>query len=58
MRGGHHAECGGFCCRMQPEDNIFAVKGQKLGDPSLYAGALYGITRGVVMDLARSEVWP
>ena len=39
------AECTG--------DNIFIVKGGRLLTPPLSAGALYGITRGVVMDLAR-----
>src|SRR4029079_19599212 len=42
---GYVAECTG--------DNIFLVKGQELFTPPLSAGALYGITRGVVMDLAR-----
>jgi branched-chain amino acid aminotransferase len=44
---GFVAECTG--------DNIFITKGQNLMTPPLYAGALYGITRGVVMDLARQE---
>jgi branched-chain amino acid aminotransferase len=44
---GYVAECTG--------DNIFIVKGQNLITPPLYAGALYGITRGVVMDLAREQ---
>jgi branched-chain amino acid aminotransferase len=44
---GFVAECTG--------DNIFIVKGQDLRTPPLSAGALYGITRSVVMDLARSE---
>ncbi|MDQ6631409.1 MAG: branched-chain-amino-acid transaminase [Verrucomicrobiota bacterium] len=34
-------------------DNIFIVKENQLFTPPLSAGALYGITRGVVMDLAR-----
>jgi len=42
---GFVAECTG--------DNIFIVKGNQLFTPPLSAGALYGITRGVVMDLAR-----
>jgi len=33
-------------------DNIFIIKGGQLMTPPLSAGALYGITRGVVMDLA------
>ena len=39
---GFVAECTG--------DNIFIVKGGQLLTPPLSAGALYGITRGVVMD--------
>src|SRR3954467_3988014 len=42
---GYVSECTG--------DNIFIVKGNQLFTPPLSAGALYGITRGVVMDLAR-----
>ncbi len=42
---GFVAECTG--------DNIFIVQGNHLLTPPLWAGALYGITRGVVMDLAR-----
>jgi branched-chain amino acid aminotransferase len=42
---GFVSECTG--------DNIFIVKGNQLFTPPLSAGALYGITRGVVMDLAR-----
>ena len=42
---GYVAECTG--------DNIFIVKGDELWTPPLSAGALYGITRGVVIDLAR-----
>jgi len=42
---GYVAECTG--------DNIFIVKGNQLLTPPLSAGALYGITRGTVMDLAR-----
>jgi branched-chain amino acid aminotransferase len=44
---GYVAECTG--------DNIFIVKGNQLITPPLSAGALYGITRGVVMDLARES---
>ncbi len=42
---GYVAECTG--------DNIFIVKGGQLLTPPLSAGALYGITRGTVMTLAR-----
>lgn len=42
---GFVAECTG--------DNIFLVRGSHLFTPPLSAGALYGITRGTVMDLAR-----
>jgi branched-chain amino acid aminotransferase len=42
---GFVAECTG--------DNIFIIKGKELLTPPLSAGALYGITRGVVLDLAR-----
>jgi branched-chain amino acid aminotransferase len=44
---GYVAECTG--------DNIFIVKGGQVQTPPLSAGALYGITRGVVMELARQE---
>jgi branched-chain amino acid aminotransferase len=44
---GYVAECTG--------DNLFLVKGNDLLTPPLSAGALYGITRGVVMDLARQS---
>ncbi len=44
---GFVAECTG--------DNIFLVNGNHLVTPPLSAGALYGITRGVVMDLARES---
>jgi branched-chain amino acid aminotransferase len=44
---GYVAECTG--------DNLFLVKGSDLLTPPLSAGALYGITRGVVMDLARQS---
>src|SRR5678815_5843884 len=33
-------------------DNVFIIKGNQLFTPPLSAGALYGITRSVVMDLA------
>lgn len=42
---GYVAECTG--------DNLFIVQGSRLLTPPLYAGALYGITRSVVIDLAR-----
>ena len=41
---GFVAECTG--------DNLFIVKAGQLFTPPLSAGALYGITRGVVMELA------
>jgi len=41
---GFVAECTG--------DNVFMVRGNELLTPPLSAGALYGITRGVVMSLA------
>jgi branched-chain amino acid aminotransferase len=41
---GFVAECTG--------DNLFIIKQGQLLTPPLYAGALYGITRKVVMDLA------
>ncbi len=44
---GYVAECTG--------DNIFIVKGGRLETPPLSAGVLYGITRGVVMELARQN---
>lgn len=44
---GFVAECTG--------DNLFIVKGNQLLTPPLSAGALYGITRGTVMDLARES---
>src|SRR3954470_24387851 len=44
---GFVAECTG--------DNIFIVKANQLLTPPLSAGALYGITRGVVMELARQS---
>ena len=42
---GFVAECTG--------DNIFIIRGRQLLTPPLSAGSLYGITRSVVMDLAR-----
>jgi branched-chain amino acid aminotransferase len=42
---GYVSECTG--------DNVFILKGGHLFTPPLSAGALYGITRGVVLDLAR-----
>jgi len=42
---GYVAECTG--------DNIFIINGNTLRTPPLSAGALYGITRGVVMELAK-----
>src|SRR5206468_4816206 len=42
---GYVAECTG--------DNIFLVKGKQLQTPPLSAGALYGITRQVVIELGR-----
>ena len=44
---GYVAECTG--------DNIFIVKAGQLLTPPLSAGALYGITRGTVMGLAREN---
>jgi branched-chain amino acid aminotransferase len=44
---GYVAECTG--------DNIFMVKSGQLLTPPLSAGALHGITRGVVMELARQN---
>jgi branched-chain amino acid aminotransferase len=44
------AECTG--------DNLFLLKHAQLFTPPLSAGALYGITRGVVMDLAREDGLP
>jgi len=43
---GYVAECTG--------DNVFIVKAGQLVTPPLYAGALYGITRGVTIELARA----
>lgn len=36
-------------------DNIFIIKDSKVSTPPLSAGALYGITRGVVMELAEAS---
>ncbi len=47
---GFVAECTG--------DNLFIVKGGQLLTPPLSAGALYGITRATVMDLAREAGLP
>lgn len=47
---GYVAECTG--------DNIFILKGGKMYTPPLSAGALYGITRGVVMELAQDAGVP
>ena len=44
---GYVAECTG--------DNIFIAKGNQLFTPPLSAGALYGITRGTVIDLAQES---
>ncbi len=44
---GYVAEC--------TADNIFIVRQNHLLTPPLSAGALYGITRGVVMELAREQ---
>jgi len=44
---GYVAECTG--------DNLFVVKNGELFTPPLSAGALYGITRKVVMELAEEE---
>jgi branched-chain amino acid aminotransferase len=44
---GFVAECTG--------DNVFILQNKHLLTPPLSAGALYGITRGVVLDLARES---
>jgi branched-chain amino acid aminotransferase len=44
---GFVAECTG--------DNLFILKGGRLLTPPLSAGALYGITRATVLDLARES---
>src|ERR1051325_3833548 len=47
---GYVAECTG--------DNIFIVKDGEMLTPPLSAGALYGITRGVVIEMAREAGIP
>jgi branched-chain amino acid aminotransferase len=47
---GYVAECTG--------DNLFIVKGGELFTPPLSAGALYGITRQTLIDLAREMGHP
>src|SRR5882757_10022739 len=47
---GFVSECTG--------DNIFIVKGGQMFTPPLSAGALYGITRAVVIDLAKEASIP
>lgn len=47
---GYVAECTG--------DNLFILKAGQLITPPLYAGALYGITRATVMELAREAGVP
>ncbi len=47
---GHVAECTG--------DNIFIVRGGKVETPPVSAGALVGITRNVVMELAGTAGLP
>jgi len=47
---GYVSECTG--------DNIFIIKDGQMFTPPLSAGALYGITRGVVMELARQSGIP
>jgi branched-chain amino acid aminotransferase len=44
---GYVSECTG--------DNVFIIKAGQMFTPPLSAGALYGITRGVVMELARES---
>ena len=44
---GFVSECTG--------DNVFIIKAGKIYTPPLSAGALYGITRSVVIDLARES---
>jgi branched-chain amino acid aminotransferase len=46
---GFVAECTG--------DNVFIVREGEIATPPLSAGALYGITRRVVMELAEEEGW-
>ncbi len=48
--GGFVAECTG--------DNVFIVKDGQLFTPPLSAGALYGITRRTVMDIAVESGYP
>jgi branched-chain amino acid aminotransferase len=45
---GFVAECTG--------DNVFIIKGNKIITPPLWAGGLEGITRGVVMALAKKKL--
>jgi branched-chain amino acid aminotransferase len=47
---GYVAECTG--------DNIFILKNNQMFTPPLSAGALYGITRGVVLEMARAANIP
>src|SRR5688572_17605553 len=47
---GYVYECAG--------DNIFIIKDGQMFTPPLSAGALYGITRGVVMELATASGLP
>lgn len=47
---GFVAECTG--------DNLFILRRGEMATPALHSGALYGITRGVVMDLAREAGLP
>jgi branched-chain amino acid aminotransferase len=47
---GYVAECTG--------DNLFIVKDGQMFTPPLSAGALYGITRGVVIEMAREAGIP
>jgi len=47
-REGYVAECTG--------DNIFVVKENTLVTPPTWAGALEGITRNIVMDIARNKL--
>jgi branched-chain amino acid aminotransferase len=47
---GYVSECTG--------DNVFIIKSGQMFTPPLSAGALYGITRSVVMDMAREASIP
>lgn len=47
---GHVAEGSG--------QNLFVVRGGRLRTPAHYSGILVGVTRGVVMDLARQAGYP